>query len=351
METYVYRKNLVSLVTPGWNGCLFVHRLFDSIIAQTYRPIQYIYVDDCSTDGTLNVVDIYREKFKDANIDFVLIKATENGGLCESIMKGLQKVQGEFFSCPEYDDMLLPNSVFKRVEYLKFHSDCAVVTADGWIVDETDLSRRNLLLSKKNINRFDRNHFFQSCLSRSVYNAACIMIRTEMFDRTHVGRRFFSSRMAANQQILLPLYYHWNRGWIDEPLSVFVIRRNSVSHSNQDTLQHKLDRLEEYHKIFFNTLDSIEMLMEDREQYKHQIEINFQKDYITLGFVFNDKSLFESAYSFLSAEGELSDEHRLWRQLMNNRFRYGLFKIKKEMGGGVICYLKSSIYKIFNRYV
>ena len=56
---------LVSLVTPGWNGKLFIHRLLDSIIAQTYRPIEYIYVDDGSTDGTAEVVKSYSEKFRE----------------------------------------------------------------------------------------------------------------------------------------------------------------------------------------------------------------------------------------------------------------------------------------------
>lgn len=65
---YNYQDNLVSLVTPGWNGKQFVHRLLDSIIAQTYRPIEYIYVDDGSTDGTAEIVQSYKEQFKNAGI-------------------------------------------------------------------------------------------------------------------------------------------------------------------------------------------------------------------------------------------------------------------------------------------
>ena len=64
----------MSLVTPGWNGRAFVHRLLDSIIAQTYRPIQYIYVDDGSTDGTAEVVEAYKDKFDQANIAFTFVR-------------------------------------------------------------------------------------------------------------------------------------------------------------------------------------------------------------------------------------------------------------------------------------
>ena len=63
-----YQKNLVSLVTPGWNGRPFVHRLLDSILEQTYRPIQYIYVDDGSTDGSSELVLGYKDRFLKAGI-------------------------------------------------------------------------------------------------------------------------------------------------------------------------------------------------------------------------------------------------------------------------------------------
>lgn len=325
---YSCKEGLVSLVTPGWNGKTFVHRLLDSVLQQTYRPIQYIYVDDCSRDGTVDLVKSYEQKFQDVGIDFRFVRCEQNGGLSEAVMTGLQYVEGEYFSCPEYDDVLMPTSVEKRVVYLQKHQDCAVVTADAWVVTEMDLSKRNHLISNKNINRFDLNHFYQSCLSRSIYNAACFMIRTSMFDETHPDRRFFSSRMAANQQILLPLYYHWNRGFIEEPLSLMVIRSNSVSHGNNATLQQKLDRLEEYHKILFTTLDCIEMLDEDRELYKHRIDVNFQKDYLELGFNYGNRDLFNSAYLFLEEEGELPDGSNRKKVILNNTWQNIMYKLQ-----------------------
>lgn len=55
---------LVSLITPGWNGVSFVGRLLDSILNQTYPNMEYIYIDDGSTDGTKDVVLSYKEKFQ-----------------------------------------------------------------------------------------------------------------------------------------------------------------------------------------------------------------------------------------------------------------------------------------------
>ena len=69
---------LVSLITPGWNGVSFVGRLLDSILNQTYPNMEYIYIDDGSTDGTKDVVLSYKEKFQKAGISFEYVYK-ENG--------------------------------------------------------------------------------------------------------------------------------------------------------------------------------------------------------------------------------------------------------------------------------
>ena len=325
----MYIKDLVSLVTPGWNGKNFVHRLLDSILEQTYRPIEYIYVDDGSTDGTTDIISSYKEKFEKANITFKLIRR-ENGGICEALMTGFQHVTGEYMSCPEYDDILLPNSVEEKVRYLKKHPDCAVVVADAWIVNENDINLRIELISHKNPNRFDRNHFYQCLMSNTIFNAACYMVRMKDFDLTHPNRKILSSRSAPNQQILLPLYYHYNRGFLDYPLSLYMIRNGSLSTSNH-SYEKKILALNEYKRIIMGTLQQINMSPNDYELYSKRVEINFNKDYIELGFKNNDKSLFYSAFTYLSNEQELNSTHQFYYSIISNSYKYKLYFSYKKL--------------------
>ncbi|WP_456101970.1 glycosyltransferase family 2 protein [Phocaeicola plebeius] len=327
---YNYQDNLVSLVTPGWNGKQFVHRLLDSIIAQTYRPIEYIYVDDGSTDGTAEIVQSYKEQFKNAGIDFKFIQQ-KNGGVSEALMTGFQHVTGKYLSCPEYDDILLPTSVEKRIQYLQNHPDCAVVSADAWGVTEANIEERKNKISHNNPNRFDRNHFYQALMSNSIFNAACNMLRMDLFDQTHTDRKIFSSRIAPNQQILLPLYFHYNRGFIDEPLSIFLIRQGSVSHP-QKTLEIELNRGIEYRNILFHTLESINMPNDLLELYKRRVEINVQKDFVLFGYIYNDLALLENGLRFLEQHNEAIPEYYLYRKKMKSKLfqfrRYISRKIK-----------------------
>lgn len=312
-----YRKGLVSLVTPGWNGVMFIHRLLDSIISQTYRPIEYIYVDDGSTDGTSKLVQQYADKFKEAGIIFRFIRQ-ENKGMCAALMNGWQYVTGEFLSNPEYDDILLPTSVETRVGYLNTHTDCAVVVADAWRVSEGNLAERKSLLSNKNPNRFDRNHFYQCLMSNTIFNAACYMVRMEQFDLTHPNRKVDGYKYGCAQQVLLPLYYHYNRGFIETPQSLFVLRQGSLS-SCKTSLQEKIEQEEAYQAILLQTLDRIEMPNEDRELYKNKVRINVSKDYILWGYQYGDKQLFNKAYSFLARMEELSPREERLRRLIDAR--------------------------------
>jgi glycosyltransferase involved in cell wall biosynthesis len=260
-------------------------------------------VDDGSTDGTTETVLGYETRFCNAGIDFIFVHQ-ENKGLCEALMAGFQHVEGTFLSNPEYDDFLLPTSVEKRVKYLKAHPDCAAVVADAWIVEENDLANRTRYISGKNPNRFDRNHFYQCLMSNTIFNAACYMVRMDCFDQTHKDRKLIPYPYGSNQQILLPLYYHWNRGFIDEPLSVCVSRQNSLS-KKENSFSANVERDLAYRDLLFSILDSIEMQEEDRLLYKHRVEINVQKDFLHFGTKYNNKDFAEKARRYLEACGEL----------------------------------------------
>lgn len=187
---------LVSIITPGWNGVNFVHRLLDSIIIQTYKKIQYIYIDDGSTDGTKDVVLSYQSKFEEIGMSFIFI-SQENAGVTAALNTGLQYVKGDYLCWPEYDDFLTPDSIEKKLNYLLKHPNCAVVTSDAWLIYEDNISEKKGVLSNYNPNRFDKNHFIPLIMSNSIFTAGCHMVRMDLFDETHLNRSLFPSKNRA----------------------------------------------------------------------------------------------------------------------------------------------------------
>lgn len=316
---------LVSVITPGWNGKLFVHRLLDSIIAQTYDNMEYIYVDDGSTDGTKDIVLSYKEKFEARGIPFRYIYK-ENGGLCSAIQEGLKYVKGEMLCWPEYDDILLPEAMSKRVEYLQEHPDCAVVTCDAWITPSDNLDKPTGLLSGNNPNRYDRNHFVQLLTGKSIFTAACHMVRMDVFDETHPNREIYQSRIGAIWQMLLPIYYSHNRGFIDKPLVKWVVRSDSVS-NKKCTIEERIRILEEFSIIRTSTINGMAIPECDRKLYIKITSKCTADNRMAEGLRYRNRELFYKGYNFYKNNNlQITHEKRIMKLQIDNSIVYWIVK-------------------------
>jgi glycosyltransferase involved in cell wall biosynthesis len=100
----VYMANpLISCIVPVFNGERYLAEALDSILAQTYRPVEIIVVDDGSTDGTRQVVTSYGDR--------VHYFWQPNGGPPRARNLGLSLTQGEFVAFLDADDLWRPDKL------------------------------------------------------------------------------------------------------------------------------------------------------------------------------------------------------------------------------------------------
>ena len=100
---------LVSIVVAIYKSELFLPKLLDSIVRQTYDNLEIILVDDGSPDGSGKICDNYAEQ--DRRIRVI---HKENGGACEARNYGIEAATGEYISIIDGYDWLEPD----YVEYL-----------------------------------------------------------------------------------------------------------------------------------------------------------------------------------------------------------------------------------------
>lgn len=118
---------LVSTIIPVYNRPQMLREAVESVLAQTYRPIEVIISDDGSTDGAERVAD----ELATAYPDIVRVIHNPNRGAGPAREAGRQLARGEFIQHLDSDDLLLPRKFELQVQALREHPECGA--AYGYI--------------------------------------------------------------------------------------------------------------------------------------------------------------------------------------------------------------------------
>jgi glycosyltransferase involved in cell wall biosynthesis len=89
---------LVSIITISYNSAKTIENSIRSVLRQTYKHIEYIVIDGCSTDGTLDIINKYKQEIS------VFISEPDNG-ISDAWNKGLKIARGEIIGLLNADDI------------------------------------------------------------------------------------------------------------------------------------------------------------------------------------------------------------------------------------------------------
>ena len=121
---------LVSIVTPSFNHGRFLRRTIESVLAQTYKRIEYVVVDGNSTDDSVSILESYGER--------VRWISEPDAGQSHAINKGFALSRGQIRAYLNSDDTLLPHAVGRIVDFFDRHPGCDLVYADANYIDTED---------------------------------------------------------------------------------------------------------------------------------------------------------------------------------------------------------------------
>ncbi|WP_316806901.1 glycosyltransferase family 2 protein [Pedobacter agri] len=98
----------ISIITVVYNGERYIKDCIDSVIHQSYQDIEYIIIDGCSTDSTLQTIT----KYKRYITHFV---SERDNGLYDAINKGIKIATGEVVGILNADDTLVSKDVIQEI--------------------------------------------------------------------------------------------------------------------------------------------------------------------------------------------------------------------------------------------
>lgn len=134
-------KKKVSIVLPVYNGERFLKDSITSILKQTYKNIELIIVNDCSTDNSLNII----EEFSKNDDRISVINNDTNKKLPASLNIGFESCSGEYLTWTSDDNKYLPTAIETLVNCLEKNnadlvfSRCEIINDDNDIIGMTSL--------------------------------------------------------------------------------------------------------------------------------------------------------------------------------------------------------------------
>lgn len=102
-------KPLVSIVSPIYKVEAYLEESLDAMFSQTYKNIEYVFVNDNTPDNSMQILDQMIKKYNVQNV--IIINHEKNLGLCGVRNSGLKAASGDFIMIVDSDDILPLNSV------------------------------------------------------------------------------------------------------------------------------------------------------------------------------------------------------------------------------------------------
>lgn len=174
METY---SPLVSIVIPVYNGANYMREAIDSAIAQTYKNIEIIVVNDGSTDNgeTERIALSYGDKIK--------YYKKENGGCASALNYGISKMNGEWFSWLSHDDGYFPEKIQSAIDCINqndFMDEKTIISCSSCIIDAAGKKLSSRISTDGYV---PAEKMFESFMGGKSLNGCALMIPKSALDK------------------------------------------------------------------------------------------------------------------------------------------------------------------------
>lgn len=224
----------ISVITVCLNAKDSIEKTFESLKNQTYKNVEHIVIDGASIDGTLDIIN----KYKDSIAHFV---SEKDSGIYNAMNKGLKYVTGDIVYFLNATDSLYNDEVLEKiVNEFKNHPDLEMLWGD---IQFTEKGKEPRVHKNNDV----------TIKSDFLYNNPChqsIFYKSELFkkygdydeDIKIFGDCDFNVRVLVTNNAKCK--------YIPEVVACFEIGGISTSSEESDRLLHKADRLKVYNKNF-----------------------------------------------------------------------------------------------------
>lgn len=250
------KVELVSVISPCYNVGRYVARLLESLLAQSYKNLEIILVNDGSTDNTSEIIQAYIPRLEGEGYRVIYVEQ-ENGGQSCAVNNALKLVTGAYLAWPDADDWLTPDSIERRVRFLQSHPDVGMVRGNVERISAVDGCSMGFMEPSLDKAVHLQSFFELLLLEKTWYPPVTCLVRMSYFDEVVHNREIYVSQKAGqNWQLMLPIAYRYPCWQMPEVLGFYCERDDSHS-KDQLSLEKRLAYIDMCEVVILNTLSKM----------------------------------------------------------------------------------------------
>lgn len=171
----------VSIVIPVYNTEKYLQRCIDSLLAQTYKNIEFIFVDDGSKDNSFSILE--KAEKQDRRI---IIMQQDNGGPSKARNTGIKNCTGKYIMFCDSDDTVTVDWCELLVKAIEYHPDAWIMSGVNILSEDTELLQEQKILGNNVLGKEDYYKVFCNGLSgysvNKIYSIQVINDNNILFD-------------------------------------------------------------------------------------------------------------------------------------------------------------------------
>ena len=262
------KAGLVSVIVPSYNYAQYIKKRMDSLIKQTYRDIEILVIDDCSSD---NSVQVLREYESHPRVRLVICE--QNGGWAAVNNQGVEISSGEFILFAQCDDDCDPHMIERLVDAMRINPTAGIafcrsllvgednqMLGDDFAGRETSFRTRcakDTLISGSEMSRF----LLHSCV---IPNLSAMLIRRGCF--SSVGNFTSSYRVCGDWEWFFKIASRYDVAYIAEPLNRFRQHDNTIRSLTKARVVY-----EEYFRLLLGQIRRLELTFFESCHYRTHV--------------------------------------------------------------------------------
>lgn len=199
-------KKLVSIILPSYNHEFYLKQRLNSIFNQTYQGFELIILDDCSTDQSLKILEVYKNHPK---VSHFIVNEENSGSPFKQWQKGLNLAKGDYIWIAESDDYCDLDFLEKQVNELD-NSKVDVVVAKTILVNQQAVASKEAnhhifsssdqnILEGKDILKIPILNVSSMCFRSSMLKQTCFYSNFNIIgDRVFYQEHFLNGLISKN---------------------------------------------------------------------------------------------------------------------------------------------------------